>query len=90
MRGGPVSKACTVSVVLVPVCPFVETVEPLDVPLAAGRTWVPGSRARTAVEGTIVRPLAVVRVTVVRRDAAVRNPPMWATSHRFSGGSPTT
>jgi len=33
----------------------------------AGRTWVLGSRARTAVGGICVRPQAVVRASFVRR-----------------------
>ena len=80
MRGGQVIKACSVSVGRVPGV-LVDSSRgglagPLDVPLAAGRTWVPGSCARTAVEGICVRPLAVVRGTVVRPDVRLRKTQM--------------
>ena len=52
MHESRVTKACSPVVVPGPMIPFVRAVDPLDVPFAAGRTWVLERRARTAVGGS--------------------------------------
>ena len=52
MHGARGTNACSCVVVPGPVIPFVRAMDPLDVPHAAGRTWVLERRARTAVGGS--------------------------------------
>ena len=67
MRYGRVTKACIVVIALGP-DPFREPcVDPLDVPLAADRTWVLGRVAHGPPSGGRIRPLAAFRDLTVGR-----------------------
>ncbi len=66
MHGARGTNACSCVVVPGPVIPFVRAMDPLDVPHAAGRTWVLERRARTAVGGNKSTRGAVARAPTLR------------------------